>query len=182
MVIDAILSLVFLFLAILLYVLLAVAITGGTLAVAGLCTGLLVGAPAYPLLKRLPTVRRPFSHATESLTGDGRIDQRNRAFVALYVGCIGLYSVVYLILLAQAASALWSGYPYRERYPVLLVAAGVIVAGSFIMVNSDRFRRLEPPLQPLLEWLVFVVCVTALCTVTVPGVLFFVLKALYVVI
>lgn len=181
MVVEAILSLVVLFLAILLYVLLAVAVTGGTFIIAGLCTGLLVGAPAYPLLKRLPTVRQTFSRATESLTGNGGISPRNKAFVALYVGSIGLYSVVYLILLAQAESTLSGSYPYRERYPVLLVAAGVIVAGSLIAVNGGRFRRLESRTQSLLEWLVFIVCVTALCTVTVPGVLFFILKALYVV-
>ena len=181
MAVDAILSLLSLFLYILLYILLGIVIVGGTLAVAGLCTGIFVGAPAYPLLQRLPTVRQPFSRATESLTGNSRINLKNKMFLVLYVGSIGFYSVVYLILLAQVASALWDGYSYWEHYSTLLVIAGVLVIGLFTVANSGSIRRLEPPFQPILEWGVFVAYVTALCTVTIPQVFILVVASLSIV-
>lgn len=171
-------GLLFLILALLAYMLLALAVVGGTFLATALCTGVLIAAPSLVIVQRAPTVRRGFFSLTNSFFGHSPTGLRDRAFLTVYVGVIGLYSIGCLVVFARVLPAIApNSTSYPPNQPAVLFVLVVVLAALFAVVYSGRLHRFEPRAQLLLEWGAFTVCVTVLGVVVVFEMLLLVLDA-----
>ena len=174
---SAVGGLLFLILALLAYVLLGLAIVGGTFLATALCTGVLVAAPSLAVVQRAPAVRRGFFSLTDSFFGRYPTSLRDRAFLTVYVGVVGLYSVGCLVVLAQVLTAVApSSTSYPPNQPVVLLVLAAFLVGLIAVVRSGRLHRFGPRVRSLLEWGAFAACVTVLGVVVVFETLLLVLK------
>lgn len=178
---DAIGGMLFLFLSLLAYILLGVAIIGGTFLVTALGTGLLIAAPGLIIVQRAPTVRRGFFFLTDTFFGHSPSNLKDRVFLTVYIGAVGLYSIGCLIVIAQILTAIdSSALSYPPYQPVMLAFLGVFLVGLFVVVRSGRLRQFGPRTQLFLEWSAFTACVTVLGSVVVFEMLLLVLDVLYI--
>lgn len=162
---------------VLLYILFAIISIGGSFALGGFFTALLVVTTTFPILRQMPTVRQSLFGVIESFTGDRPTSLRNKKFLLFYVGAITFYSIIFFILFARTTAALWNGITtYEENRIMILAVAGAIVVCLLAITGSGQLRRLESPLQPVLEWCVFIVYLSTLCTVNVTEVFLFTIK------
>ena len=170
---------VFLILSLLAYILLAVAIVGGTFLATAICTGLLVAGPALIIVQRAPTVRRGFYSLTDSFFGRYPTSLTDKAFLTVYIGAIGLYSIGCLIVLAQVLTAInFSSTPYPPNQPIALFVGAIFLVGLFAIVRSGRLQGFGSRVQSLFEWAAFTACITVLGTVVVFETLLLVLDVL----
>ena len=171
-------GILFLILSLLAYILLAVAIVGGTFLATAICTGLLVAGPALVIVQRAPTVRRGFFSLTDSFFARYPTSLKDKAFLTVYIGSIGLYSIGCLIALTQALTAIgFSSTSYPPNQPIVLFAAAVFLVGIFAIVRSGRLQGFGSRVQSLLEWTTFTACITVLASIVVFEMLLLVLDA-----
>jgi hypothetical protein len=162
---------------ILLYVLFAIVMIGGSFALGGFCTALLVVTTTFPILRRLPIVRQSLFGIVESFTGDRPTSLKNKKFLLFYVGAITFYSIIFFILFAQTTSALWNGITtYEENRIMILAVAGVIVVCLLAITGSGQLRRLKSSSQSVLEWIVFVFYLSTVSTVNVTEAFLFTIR------